>query len=476
MRPDRRCGSTRRCWRRPRSARRPAADKDYEQRLQAIVEAARATGNAQGGGCAEPEEGRTAARDRRQRRQARARPGQELQNVVSVAMLSEGWDAKNVTHIMGLRAFTSQLLCEQVIGRGLRRVSLRRWTRTGCSCPSTSTCSACRSQSSMPSVKATASRRRRPSRSIADRSAARAPRSSKFAGRTCCAWISVVRPVLAVDWDKVQVLTLHPEPTPTAAQMAPVLGGVEDWSKVTGLDLKGIAERFRLQHLVFHASRKAFEQIATKAWKGEKHHLIVQIVRIVERFMASDRLEIPGLFNQEPLRRRVLLAMNVDRVVEHVCQFIREENSERLEPVFDPDYPIGSTARMRTWYTSKPCQPTGKSQISHAVFDSTWEAGAVNVLETSDAVSAYAKNDHLGFWVLYMHNGVVRKYFPDFLIRLASGRLRIVEVQGQPGDDSKAKHAALDLWVKAVNQKGGFGEWGWAVVDDPAKTCDVLVA
>ena len=52
----------------------------------------------------------------------RGTPGEHLQNVISVAMLSEGWDAKNVTHIMGLRAFTSQLLCEQVIGRGLRRV------------------------------------------------------------------------------------------------------------------------------------------------------------------------------------------------------------------------------------------------------------------------------------------------------------------------------------------------------------------
>ena len=56
----------------------------------------------------------------------RGKPGQQLQNVISVAMLSEGWDAANVTHIMGLRAFTSQLLCEQVIGRGLRRVAYER--------------------------------------------------------------------------------------------------------------------------------------------------------------------------------------------------------------------------------------------------------------------------------------------------------------------------------------------------------------
>src|SRR5262249_53005176 len=50
-------------------------------------------------------------------------PGQNIQHVISVAMLTEGWDAKNVTHVMGLRAFSSQLLCEQVVGRGLRRTS-----------------------------------------------------------------------------------------------------------------------------------------------------------------------------------------------------------------------------------------------------------------------------------------------------------------------------------------------------------------
>jgi type III restriction enzyme len=49
--------------------------------------------------------------------------GEGVRCVVSVAMLTEGWDANTVTHILGLRAFRSQLLCEQVVGRGLRRRS-----------------------------------------------------------------------------------------------------------------------------------------------------------------------------------------------------------------------------------------------------------------------------------------------------------------------------------------------------------------
>src|SRR6266540_3626345 len=61
----------------------------------------------------------------------RGKPGEQIQNVISVGMLSEGWDAKTVTHIMGLRAFTSQLLCEQVVGRGLRRTAYEVNPETG---------------------------------------------------------------------------------------------------------------------------------------------------------------------------------------------------------------------------------------------------------------------------------------------------------------------------------------------------------
>jgi type III restriction enzyme len=200
----------------------------------------------------------------------------------------------------------------------------------------------------------------------------------------------------------------------------------------------------------------------------------LQLIRIVERFLGSDRIEIRGLFHQEPLRKRILLAMTIDRVVEHICQYLSEANRERLEPVFDPDYPLGSTGRMRTWYTSKPCWPTTKSHISHAVFDSGWEDKALYDLDHSDLVAAYVKNDHLNFWVLYVHNGAVRKYFPDYLIRLTNGRMLVLEIKGQPNDESKAKHAALAQWVDAVNQHGGFGTWCWAVADRASGIPDVL--
>jgi len=194
----------------------------------------------------------------------------------------------------------------------------------------------------------------------------------------------------------------------------------------------------------------------------------------VERFLASDRIEIPTLFHQEPLRRRILLALNIDAVVQHLLRHVEEQSTERLEPVFDEESPIGSTRGMRTWYTTKPCQPTTRSQISHVVVDSTWEQYTAQVLEQSPVVAAYAKNDHLGFQVQYLWNGSRRKFFPDFVVRLTNGRSLALEIKGEDSEQNRAKRAALDLWVRGVNAKGGFGIWCWNAAFQPAQVHDIL--
>jgi type III restriction enzyme len=190
-----------------------------------------------------------------------------------------------------------------------------------------------------------------------------------------------------------------------------------------------------------------------------REYLVVQLINLVEQFLDSGKIVIPSLFHQDPLRRRILFALCMDRIVQHLMRFIHQQNQERIEPVFDPESPIGSTRYMRTWYTTKLCQPTQRSQISHMVADSAWEAHAANVLEASPLVTAYAKNDHLGFQVHYLWNGSKRRYIPDFLIRLSNGRTLILEIKGEKSDLTKAKHAALDAWIQAVNSKGGFGVW-----------------
>ena len=446
-----------------------AADKDYETRLQSIVEAAEIPETRKEALRKTPKE--ELLREIVDNVGKRGTAGQDLQNVISVAMLSEGWDAKNVTHIMGLRAFTSQLLCEQVIGRGLRRVSYET-DENGLFLPEyvnvfgvpLSIFQDVGEGGEPPPPP-------KPStqiESLAERN------DLEIRWPNVLRVDTVVKPVLTVDWGKVDPLTLDPAQTPISAEIAPAVGGATDMSKVHVIDLEKLPEGFRLQRLTFQAARKAFEELGGR-FSGNREYLVFQLIRLVEQFVAGDRLVIPSLFHQEPLRKRILLALNVDLIVHHLLRFVREQNQERIEPVFDEESPIGSTRHMRTWYTTKVCYPTQKSQISHMIADSAWEQYAANVLEKSDRVTAYAKNDHLGFQVYYLWNGARRRFVPDFLIRLANGKTLVLEIKGEDSEQNRAKREALDAWVKGVNEKGGFGLWSWDVAFQPAQIQDIIV-
>ena len=121
-----------------------------------------------------------------------------------------------------------------------------------------------------------------------------------------------------------------------------------------------------MQRLVFQVARKACAELRHGS-TGTPEYLAAQLVRIVEAFLKSNRFDILSLFHSDPLRRRILIALKIDLVIQHVLRNVTEQNTERLTPVFDEENPIGATGRMRTWYTTKPCFPTTKSHISHLV-------------------------------------------------------------------------------------------------------------
>jgi type III restriction enzyme len=452
------------------------ADKDYEARLQAIVGAA----------------GLPADRERdllslKKEELLRAivdsvgkhgKAGQGLQNVISVAMLSEGWDAKNVTHIMGLRAFTSQLLCEQVIGRGLRRVGYDKEWVTGpdgverevfkpeyvnvFGVPLSIFQDAGDGGEPPPPPKPSTQIESLPERNALEIKWPNVLRVDV-----------VVRPTLTLDWNAVEPLRLDPANTPLRAEIAPAIGGATAFDQIVEIDLEKLPDEFRRQRLIFKAARKAVEAMRGR-FTGTPEYLALQLIRLIERFLDSDKLEVPSAYHQDPLRARILISLNMDRVVQHLDRHLTEQNRERIEPVFDEEFPIGSTRYMRTWYTTKPCQPAQKSQISHLVADSAWEAHTANLLESSALVASYAKNDHLGFQVHYLWNGAKRRYVPDFLIRLANGRTLILEIKGEDNAQNKAKRSALDAWVKGVNAKSGFGVWCWDVAFEMSRIQDIL--
>jgi len=447
----------------------PGRSNDYERRLKDIIQATDlpATRKRQLLGMKKEELLREIVDNVGKRGAA----GQDLQNVISVAMLSEGWDAKNVTHIMGLRAFTSQLLCEQVIGRGLRRVSYDR-DEAGRFLPEYVNVFGVPLSISEPGEGGEAPPPPKPTTQIEvvpDRAhlEIRWPNVLRIE--------AVVRPRLVVDWDTVTPLPdLDPATTPIIAELAPALGGATHMDQVTTIDLETLPDGFRLQRIVFRAASKVLAELGRR-FSGETTYLAAQLVRIIETFLNSRFVQIPSLFHSDPLRQRILIALNIDTVVQHILQFVREQNTEQLTPVFDQENPIGATGQMRTWYTTKPCFPTIRSHISHLVGDSSWEGYAANIFDTSNHVIAYAKNDHLGFAVYYMWNGSRRRYVPDFIMKLSNETFLALEIKGSDSPQNRAKRDALDEWVRAINASGGFGHWAWAVVFEPGYLQDIII-
>ena len=293
-------------------------------------------------------------------------------------------------------------------------------------------------------------------------------------------WPNVVRinhayrPRLSLDWDRAKVLELDAARTVQLAELAPTIDGKPDLTEIASIDLENLAREFRTQRIVFETARDVYDQMQEN-WPGDRTFLLAQLVRLVEQFIRSGKIDItPALFSVDDLKRRLVITLNMNKLVQHIWEAIRHENTEKLEPVFDRDRPIRATGDMRTWHTGKPCELAARSHINFCVFDSTWEASDAFVLDHAPEVVAWVKNDHLGFEVFYVHQGVVRKYRPDFLIRLTSGDMLVLETKGQDTARDRTKRKFLAEWVEAVNQHGGFGRWSWDVSTAPGDIRDIL--
>ncbi len=400
------------------------------------------------------------------------KPGEAIQNVISVGMLSEGWDARTVTHIMGLRAFSSQLLCEQVVGRGLRRVSYEFDKEKNLFEPEyvnifgvPFTFLPHETQDGPPPPPPAPKTKIEP---VSDK------REFEISWPNIIRIDHVYRQELKLDFAKVKPLELDALKTPTLAEVAPIVEGKPDVTKLSEIDLEDLGKKFRWQKIAFETASGIFDQMKP-SWKGNKEYLLAQLIRVMEEFVASGKIDIaPPLFNQDDLRRRLVVTLNMTKVVQHMWQSINTENTESLVPVFDTERPIVSTGDMRTWYTGKPCEFTKRSHINFCVFDSTWEASDEFEMDRNRNVDAWVKNDHLGFEVLYVFKGVVHKYRPDFIIRLKTGNFLVLETKGQDTDQDKTKSNFLDEWIKAVNEHSGFGKWHWAVSRQPGDVMGIL--
>ncbi len=409
-------------------------------------------------------------------------PGEGIQNVISVGMLSEGWDAKTVTHIMGLRAFTSQLLCEQVVGRGLRRTSYDVNPETGLFEPEYVNVFGVPFTFLPHEGEGIGPEGGVPPPPPTPKTRVHVDNEKKEFEIT---WPNVLRinhtytPKLRIDLSKVQELQLNPEDTPLKAELAQIIEGKPDITKklkvidLSNDQIETLLTSLRKQRLIFETARDVFDQVQP-SWPGSKEYLIAQLIKIVESFLDSDKLVIQSESYRDDLKKRLLILLNLNKIVQHLFSAIRAENTEKLVPIFDKEMPIKSTGKMVTWYTSKPCELTDRSHISHVVYDSSWEASESYELEHNDAVDSWAKNDHLGFVISYLYKGVVSSYYPDFLIKLKSGKMLVLEVKGIDDEKNRTKRAALREWIDAVNSDSRFGRWESDVSFRPSDIKDIL--
>jgi type III restriction enzyme len=408
----------------------------------------------------------------------RGKLGEHIRCVVSVAMLTEGWDANTVTHILGIRPFRSQLLCEQVIGRGLRRRSYAVDPDTGrfapeyaeiygvpfAFIPGDPQVSKAKDPTTAIEVRALDDRWRL---------AIRFPKLTGY-------HTEVPDPVLFADFDEASQLHLERDTVALWVEQRGVVGAAEQ------VELDEIRAA-RPQRVAFAIAKTLLEREEFFAAHDDvpRPWLFPQLVDITRRWLTECVTTDPDV----PIGL-LLLAEARSLAAEKVFGSIVHQQGDRrsiLQPIINHFDKEGSTDDVR-FVTRKVVMdpPPTKSHLNHVVLDgqrgNSWEEGLARLLEDDDQVASYVKNERLDFKVPYVHQGRSHEYIPDFLVRLVTEpddveRTLIVEVSGSrksPGPTAAKADTARNQWCAAVNNDGGYGRWGYVEVHDPAKDAHIL--
>ena len=392
--------------------------------------------------------------------------GENVKCVVSVSMLTEGWDANTVSHILGVRAFSTQLLCEQVVGRGLRRRSYTPNAK-GMFDPqyaevygvpfSFIPCSGSGTGNG-PGPVATRVR------ALEERIICEItfPRVQGYR-------YDLPSEKLTANFNKGSRLSLSTADLPSKTENAPIIGEI---SIHTLDDLK----EHRQQEVVFLLSKLVLEKYFKDNDGNTKPWLFPQLLNITRHWLT----ECVTLKDNTFIQLLLITAYAHDAADKIYGAIVASEEGEKaLKPILQPYNTIGSTKYV-DFDTTREVYPTNVKycHISHVVADTeSWEqkmAQALEELGEEGVVISYVKNQGLGFLIPYTIAGRDHNYMPDFIVRLDDGRGRddplnlIVEVTGQKGKDKAAKTStARNLWVPAINNHGAFGRWAFIEITDP---------
>ena len=406
-------------------------------------------------------------------------PGAQVRCVVSVQMLNEGWDANNVTHILGLRAFESQLLCEQVVGRGLRRMDYTPDPETGKL--TEEYVDVYGIPFSVIPYKGRPKGRKTPEDKPKHHVHAMEERNQleiRFPvveGYT----FDLKRNLISANLSGMEALRIEPSREPTAVFIKPQVGYEIGEPTLFGpgefeiQDREAFYASTHIQRIKFQITRRVIDDLLGFAGNGHsarearitasRHQLFPQVYRYVDEYV-ENKVELSGA-NVCELGLESYMKLIAERLIDAI-QPDDEQGEPPLLPILNRYAPIGTTADV-DFKTIQRVHHTAKSHLNQVTLDTkTWEDAAAFRLEESALVKSYARIDHLGLNVPYDFEGVSHYYEPDFLVKLTNGLHLIVEIKGYQTNQDAAKHDAANRWISAVNNWGQMGEWAFHVCRD----------
>lgn len=406
--------------------------------------------------------------------------GESIRCVVSVSMLTEGWDASNVTHVLGVRAFGTQLLCEQVIGRALRRQSydlneeglfnVEYADVLGIPFDFAAKPVVAPPQPPRETIQVKAIRPERDALEI------RFPRVAGYR-------VELPEERLTAEFTDDSVLELTPDLVgPSITKNAGIIGEDVD------LSLEHLQD-MRRSSLLFHITHRLLYTKWRDPGEEPKLHLFGQLKRITKQWLDNCLVCKGGTYPAQ-LMYQELADMACEQITAGITRKLVGERP--IKAVLDPYNPIGSTAHVNfnTSKTDRWETDARRCHINWAILDSDWEGEFCRVAESHPRVKAYVKNQNLGLEVPYRYGSETRKYIPDFIVLVDDGQgcptvagardgesdgcqggddllHLIVEIKGYRGEDAKVKKTTMEVyWVPGVNNLRKYGRWAFAEFTD----------
>ena len=398
--------------------------------------------------------------------------GAHIRCVVSVSMLTEGWDTNTVTHIMGLRAFGSQLLCEQVAGRALRRMSyhLQGYDKDGNLTDDKRKIVIEKFPPEyahiigIPFKMFKSGKNEPPPTPIDFKTIMALPEKAEMMEITFPNVVGYrvenIEGEIKYDFSGIENYVIDGSKIPTKTIMTSAISAKEE-----NLELTEVMKK-RDNEIVFYITKELIKyKFSDEEYKNPLFHKFNKLKNIVAEWY-NTKITV---LNHSIEYKKLVYFEDSKKLAEHIARGINPQlnTSEHIRPLFNFYNKFGSTKYVKG-KTIKEVYPTKKSHVNFVVMDSEWEGICAKTLEELESVQCYVKNQFLDFTIPYNKNGEDHLYLPDFIakIKTKNGTIKniIIEITGEDKNQDKAekKWFVENRWLPAVNalkEKYQYPEW-----------------